>query len=76
MNRIETVISSTKTIDMDYKKIDNIEIDGIDTKDYPDFSNAFIISADYDGKPMNDAQIEQINNDGQFQYECIIKSLQ
>tara|TARA_R110000782_G_scaffold203976_1_gene292545 strand:+ start:186 stop:416 length:231 start_codon:yes stop_codon:yes gene_type:complete len=76
MNRIETVISSTKTIDMDYKKIDNIEIDGIDTKDYPDFSNAFIISADYDGKPMNDAQIEKINNDGQFQYECIIKSLQ
>ena len=63
-------------IKMDYKKIDNIEIDGIDTKDYPDFSNAFIISADYDGKPMNDAQIEKINNDGQFQYECIIKSLQ
>ena len=34
---------------MDYKKIDNIEIDGIDTKDYPDFSNAYIVSADYDG---------------------------
>ena len=30
---------------MDYKKIDNIEVDGIDTKDYPDFSNAYIVSA-------------------------------
>jgi hypothetical protein len=28
---------------MDYKKIDNIEIDGIDTKDYPDFSDAYIV---------------------------------
>ena len=26
---------------MDYKKIDNIEIDGIDTKDYPDFCDAY-----------------------------------
>ena len=26
---------------MDYKKIDNIEVDGIDTKDYPDFCDAY-----------------------------------
>ena len=25
---------------MDYKLIDNIEVDGIDTKDYPDFCDA------------------------------------
>jgi hypothetical protein len=61
---------------MDYKKIDNIEIDGIDFKDYPDFSNAYIVSADYDGKPMTDDQLEQINNDGQFQYEAIMNDLQ
>jgi hypothetical protein len=67
---------TTKTIDMDYKKIDNIEIDGIDFKDYPDFSNAYIVSADYDGKPMTDDQLEQINNDGQFQYEAIMNDLQ
>ena len=60
---------------MDYKLIDNIEIDGIDTKDYPDFSNAFIISADYDGKPMTDEQLDEINDDGDFQYECIMNDL-
>lgn len=61
---------------MDYKKIDNIEIDDIDTKDYPDFSNAFIVSADYDGVPMNDQQLDKINEDGDFKLECIINKLQ
>ena len=61
---------------MDYKKIDNIEVDGIDTKDYPDFCDAFIVSADYDGVPMTDEQLDEINDDGQFQYECIMNDLQ
>ena len=58
------------------KKIDNIVIDGIDTKDYPDFSNAYIVSADYDGVPMTDKQLDEINDDGDFQHECIINDLQ
>ena len=61
---------------MDYKKIDNIEVDGIEPKDYPDFSNAYIVSADYDGVPMTDEQLDEINDDGQFQYECIMNDLQ
>ena len=61
---------------MDYKKIDNIEVDGIDTKDYPDFCDAFIVSADYDGIPMTEEQLDEINDDGQFQYECIMNDLQ
>ena len=61
---------------MDYKKIDNIEVDGIDTKDYPDLSNAYIVSADYDGVPMTEEQLDEINDDGQFQYECIMNYLQ
>jgi hypothetical protein len=39
---------------MDYNKIDNIEIDGIDTADYPDFADAYILSADYNGVEMTD----------------------
>ena len=61
---------------MDYKLIDNIEVDGIDTKDYPDFCDAYIVSADYDGKPMTEAQLDEINEDGDFQYECIMNDLQ
>ena len=59
---------------MDYKKIDNIEIDGIDTKDYPDFCDAYIVSADYDGVPMTDKQLDEINEDGDFQHQCITVS--
>jgi len=61
---------------MDYKKIDNIEVDGIDTKDYPDFCDAYISSADYDGVPMTDKQLDEINEDGDFQHECIMNDLQ
>lgn len=61
---------------MDYKKIDNIEIDGIDTKDYPDFCDAYIVSADYDGVPMTDEQLDELNEDGDFQHECIMNDLQ
>ena len=60
---------------MDYKKIDNIEIDGIEPKDYPDFSNAYIVSADYDGVPMTDEQLDEINEDGDFQHECIMNDI-
>jgi hypothetical protein len=60
---------------MDYKKIDNIEIDGTDTKDYPDFCDAYIVSADYDGVPMTDEQLDEINEDGDFQHECIMNDL-
>ena len=61
---------------MDYKKIDNIEIDGIDTKDYPDFCDAYISSADYDGKPMTDKQLDELNEDGDYVYGHIMDYLQ
>ena len=61
---------------IDYKKIDNIEIDGIDTKDYPDFCDAYISSADYDGVPMTDEQLDELNEDGDYVYEHIMDYLQ
>jgi len=69
-------IKITISFKMDYKKIDNIEIDGIDTKDYPDFCDAYIVSADYDGVPMTDEQLDEINEDGDFQHECIMNDIQ
>ena len=83
---MKTELSNIKEVDkvinkilekekMDYKKIDNIEVDGIDTKDYPDFCDAYIVSADYDGKTMTDKQLDEINEDGDFQHECIMNDL-
>jgi hypothetical protein len=60
---------------MNYKLIDNIEVDGIDTNDYPDFSDAFISSADYKGVAMTDEQLEELNEDYDFMYSAIIAQL-
>lgn len=56
---------------MNYKLITNVEVDGIDHSDYPDFCDAYIASADYDGQPMTEEQLEEINDDRDFVYECV-----
>ena len=49
---------------MDYKKIDNIEVDGIDTTDYPDFCDAYIESAYHvDGDALTDDELEALLDD-------------
>ena len=58
---------------MDYSKIDNIEWDGIDESDYPDFCDAFILSANYCGRPMTEEEIESL--DRSWVYEKLINHL-
>lgn len=56
---------------MDYKLISNIEVDGIDTRDFPDFCDAFISYAEYDGVEMTDEELDTLNEDYEFVYECV-----
>ena len=63
------------TNELDYSKIDNIEFDGIDYDDYPDFCDAYILNADYDGVEMTEEQLELINDDRDFIYEALMKHL-
>ena len=56
---------------MDYKKITNVVLDGIDSDDYPDFCDVYIVSADYDGEPMSEDQIDKLNEDSDFIYTKI-----
>ena len=56
---------------MDYSKISNLEVDGIDYADYPDFCDAFISYAEYDGVEMTDKELDELNEDGDFVYECV-----
>ncbi len=51
---------------LDYSKIEDVQMDGIDTRDYPDFCDAFVCSATYDGREMTDAELEVLNSDGDF----------
>jgi hypothetical protein len=43
---------------------DTIEIDGIDTSDYPDFCDAYISYAEYtDGTPLTDEELERMTEE-------------
>jgi len=60
---------------MNYDLITNIEVDGIDTRDYPDFCDAYIVYAEYDGEAMSDEQIDILNEDSNFVHECVYDQL-
>ena len=60
---------------MDYTKITNVEIEGIDYVDYPDFCDAFISSAEYNGKPMTEEQLDKLSEDSYFMYQSIQSKL-
>ena len=54
---------------MDTKQIDNIVLGG--ANDYPDFTDAYIESADYKGQPMTQKQLDAINEDREFVFEAV-----
>lgn len=58
-------------INLDYAKISDVEVDGIDTSDYPDFCDAFISYAEYDGREMTDEELDTLNEDGDFVYSAV-----
>ena len=62
-------------IELDYSKISDIEIENIDYSDYPDFCDAHISDATYDGEPMSNEQLEQLNYDTSFVYDQVIKRI-
>ncbi len=65
-------MSTKNIIEMDYSKISNVKVEGINYNDYPDFTDAFIASADYNGEPMDDEQLDMINMDDDYVYDCIM----
>ena len=56
---------------INYELIEDVEVDGIDFADYPDFVDAFIVSAIHDGKPMSDEMLDELNENYDFVYECV-----
>ena len=60
-------------MELDYKLISNVELDGLDQKDYPDFVDAYINSADYNGEPMTEEQLNAINEDSDYVYAHIVE---
>ncbi len=61
--------------EVDFTKIHNIEFDGVDTNDAPDFSNAFIMSCDIDGRPATEEELDIINDNSEFVYDALMDHL-
>jgi len=56
-------------------KITDVVFEGIDYSDAPDFCDAYIVSAELDGVPMTEAQIEALNEDHDYVYELLMNYL-
>lgn len=60
---------------MDLSKIKDIEFDGIDGSDFPDFVDAYIIRATYEGQYLTDDELDTLNQDSGFVYEALMNYL-
>lgn len=47
----------------------------INTADFPDFTDSFIESAEYDGREMTDEELDKLNEDVSFVYGMIQERL-
>lgn len=56
--QLEAKLRKEQKMIYDTSKIENITVGGIDYSDYPDFSDAFIEAADYEGIEMTSEEID------------------
>ena len=60
---------------IDFNKIDDIDFDGIDHSDAPDYCDAYIVSCCINGLEATEFELDKINNDRDFVYEELMKHL-
>ena len=60
---------------IDLSQVEDVEIDGINPRDYPDFCDAFILEATYKGREMTDEELEALNEDSDFVYDKVMELL-
>lgn len=60
------------------KEVDwgTVELNGIDTSDYPDFCDAYIAAACWtDGTPLTDDELDTLNDDSSLIHELVFEHL-
>ena len=63
-------------MNLDLSKIEDIEFDGINHEDYPDFCDAFISSATYQNRDMTEEELEILDEEYRdFVYEKLMDYL-
>lgn len=60
---------------MDLTKVTKVKVEGVDMKDYPEFSDAFIVSANYNGVEMTEAELDELNENQEFVLDSAYVSL-
>lgn len=58
---------------MEYEKLKNIQFDGVDERDYPDFVDAHIVYAEIDGVELTEDQLNELNNDEILVHELLME---
>ena len=62
-------------MEINYDLISDVEVEDVKGWDYPDFCDAYISDATYNGEPMSEEMLEELNQDGEFVYEKVLESL-
>jgi hypothetical protein len=57
---------------LNLSQIENMEFEGVDTSDYPDFVDAFLVSADIDGRELTEEEVDYLNDE---HYEFVNESV-
>tara|TARA_Y100000296_G_C5078904_1_gene208854 strand:- start:64 stop:255 length:192 start_codon:yes stop_codon:yes gene_type:complete len=57
------------------KEVSDIEFEDVDTRDFPDFCDAFISSATYKGRKITEEELDKLNDDSDFVYDKLIDYL-
>ena len=57
---------------LNLSQIDNMEFEGVDFSDYPDFVDAFLVSADIDGRELTEEEVDYLNDE---HYEFVNESV-
>lgn len=52
-------------------KFDNFEVDRIDFNDYPDFVDAYITEAEYDGHELTEDELDELNENEDIKYRLV-----
>ena len=47
---------------IDLSKVQYMQFEGINMRDYPDFCDAFLSYAEIDGRPLTDKELDYIND--------------
>lgn len=58
-------------MNIDFNKIENIVMGGIDYADYPDFCDAYVEECEIDGVPATEEELDAINENGYFVHEQV-----